>query len=173
MTSLIITLGHRLTSDGEPTDILDSRVKRAIGLANSIKNKSEEDVYLLFSGGVPEVYSNIQNFPTEANKMEELAVNYFKFPEENILKESNSKTTIENALYTRDKMVIFPLNIKRCYLVTSDFHMKRAARIFRRCLKDPLILVEDDTSNILDEEERNILDKKEMKYLEEEWPFDY
>jgi len=70
-----------------------------------------------------------------------------KYPDSCILIESNSRNTIENAVFS--KPVLQRAGLKPPYiLITSDFHMRRAAMIFRHegydIIADPVLSGEDD-----------------------------
>ncbi|WP_158991907.1 YdcF family protein [Mucilaginibacter sp. L196] len=55
----------------------------------------------------------------------------FKVPDSSILIESNSRNTIENAIFS--KQILQKSGLKPPYLlVTSDFHMRRAFMIFKK-----------------------------------------
>jgi len=55
----------------------------------------------------------------------------FNVPDSNIVVESNSRNTIENAIYS--KALLKKLGLRPPYLlVTSDFHMRRAEMIFEK-----------------------------------------
>jgi len=55
----------------------------------------------------------------------------FKVPDSSIVVESNSRNTIENAIYS--KVLLKKLGLRPPYLlVTSDFHMRRAKMIFEK-----------------------------------------
>lgn len=55
----------------------------------------------------------------------------FKVPDSSILIESNSRNTIENAVFS--KALLYKAGLKPPYLlITSDFHMRRAYMIFKK-----------------------------------------
>ncbi len=64
---------------------------------------------------------------TEAQDMKDLLVEY-GVPDEAILVEPKSRTTIENAQRTAE--LLRPKGIKEILLVTSAFHLRRATTLF-------------------------------------------
>jgi uncharacterized SAM-binding protein YcdF (DUF218 family) len=53
-------------------------------------------------------------------------------PEEDILGAAYSRNTIEDAVYTRG--LVRGLRVEKLYVVTSDYHLKRARAVFRELL---------------------------------------
>ncbi len=60
-------------------------------------------------------------------------------PKEAILLEDKSKSTEEDAIFTRDIMKQY--KYKSCILVTSPYHSKRAIKIFRKILGDEIKVI--------------------------------
>ena len=125
---VIVVLGRKLNSDGSPSDILLSRMEDAVTWYNWFSGFGE--TMLLLSGGLGAPgYADYFKFSktTEASVMKRIAVKLGVPPEQIVLEES-SKNTIENAEFTLD--ILNDYNYDELYLLTSDFHMKRALSIF-------------------------------------------
>jgi uncharacterized SAM-binding protein YcdF (DUF218 family) len=129
---VIVVLGRKLNSDGSPSDILLERMEDAVEWYKFLSGFSKETV-LLLSGGGPNGYSSYFQFSrtSEASVMKRIAVK-LGVPSKNIILEDQSKDTIENAKFTKKILDSLEINYEdELYLVTSDFHMKRALYIFR------------------------------------------
>ena len=126
MPTLIIVLGHALNLfSGEPSDILRKRVRAGVALWKKLagsSNPEEDPPALLVSGGATSLAH-----VTEAEVMQDLAAKD-GVPRKHILIEDKSLTTVGNAKGVW-KMGI-AAHYDPIYLVTSDFHMARARRIF-------------------------------------------
>jgi uncharacterized SAM-binding protein YcdF (DUF218 family) len=133
--NIIIVLGRKLNSEGYPSDILLKRMEDAVSWYKIISGSdSDKETVLLLSGGAgPDGYSRYYSFSKtkEASVMKRIAVK-LGVPSKNILLENSSKDTIENAKFTKNILdSLFEDDYNELYLVTSDFHMKRALCIFR------------------------------------------
>lgn len=121
----ILVLGgsiDTLTSKGEHIMLNDSaeRLTAAVALY-----KAGIAPRVLFTGGGGYVDKTMKEAPFAGKLLETLGV-----PKEAILLESESRNTFENAVYSKKKME--EAEIKRVVLVTSSWHMKRAAAIFKK-----------------------------------------
>lgn len=79
--------------------------------------------------------SHWEHFPpsiTEAGLMREYAIS-LGIPKKSIHIEEHSQNTFENALYVT-KLFLEPNNWKKVLIITSDFHIPRATRIFTKIL---------------------------------------
>lgn len=99
------------------------RIPRALELLRSRRSD-----YILFSGVEPGVSL------TDIVNQQGGAVTHIHTVWEKILTESRSRTTLENARVAH--AILTEKRAKRAVLVTSDYHMPRAARVFRRELSD-------------------------------------
>lgn len=121
MKKIIVCLGSGVGSDGSICPNTQKRVKKAVGT-----HKENPSVKIVFSGG----------FTNPAIKMSEAQAmfNYAKIvdsslSESSVILEEKSKDTIGNGIYTKE--LIDNSNYIDLFLVTSDFHMKRALWIFK------------------------------------------
>lgn len=127
----VVVLGHRLNRDGSPTAILASRVEACVGLADG-----DDVACIVLSGG-----DAARVGKSEARAMKELylairtggeppAAGGGAEPEmvPEVILEEGSASTVWNAIFC------LPLlrykGVGRVVLVTSDFHMPRAAMTF-------------------------------------------
>lgn len=109
-----IVLGARVRPDGSPSDALRDRVLLGVELL-----KRGLATRLVFTGGTPDAR------PTEASAMLTIAQRA-GVSRERIELESASTTTLENAARCAEQM-----SEREVLLVTCDFHLARAAAIFR------------------------------------------
>ena len=121
----IIVLGGGVESDGSLTWVSDTRVAKAVevfraGIAPRI----------IFSGRC----SLAQEEPpvTEAQAMADFA-RFLGAPPEALLLEEESRDTLGNAYFTREHY-LEPNGWTSVRVVTSDFHLSRAAWVFRKIL---------------------------------------
>jgi len=98
------------------------RIWQALNLYKTGKIKK-----ILISGGSGYV---IKKGLDEANQLKEILI-LWGIPEEDIISESDSKNTYENALFTTKKLEEIGYK-KRFLLITSAIHMKRAAACFSK-----------------------------------------
>jgi uncharacterized SAM-binding protein YcdF (DUF218 family) len=80
---------------------------------------------ILFSGGSGNLDKTIKEAPYAARLLEAIGV-----PKDAIILESESRNTFENAIYSKKAME--NAEIKRVVLITSCWHMPRAAAIFKK-----------------------------------------
>lgn len=112
MRDCVIVCGYPSNDDGTISNILESRIKKAIELY-----KNGEVNYLILSGGA------IHNSYCEALVMKEYAFNA-GVNIENILLEDKAKSTYHNMMYSKDIMIQYNLN--DCYVVTNSWHKIKA-----------------------------------------------
>jgi len=150
-STIIIVLGKRLNDDNTPSHILRSRVKSSCELFDKTPNSK-----LLMSGGT--VAGDIP----EAQVMRDLATSE-GVPEEDILIEAQSTNTIENAASSR--VLVKKLSPDQICIVTSDFHMPRAKKVFEIIFGDAYAIrcVTDDAE--LTPEEQSFEDRKESEAI--------
>ncbi|MBU0437738.1 YdcF family protein [Staphylococcus succinus] len=118
----IIVLGSGLVGDKVPP-LLASRINKGIELYNKYKNVKE--VKMIFSGGQGEDES-IPEGRAMANYARDKGV-----PNNQIIEETESKTTYENLLYSKKKMEKLLKNYN-CIVVTNNFHVLRAVLIAKK-----------------------------------------
>lgn len=117
----IIVLGGGVTKGGR----CPIRVKQRLDKALELYNKKFADKILL-SGKASKTLFN-DNF-NEARIMQKYLLEK-GFPKNRIVLEDKSQDTFENAYYS--KLIFEKNNYKRIILVTNEFHMKRAKKIFK------------------------------------------
>ncbi len=116
---VIVVLAGGLKPDGSPSIGTRERVNYGVFLF-----KKGLGDYLIFSGGAK------VNDQLEAEQMYRLALNEGVSPEAGI-KEAQSSSTYENAIYT--KKILSQYNIEgKIILVTSPYHMRRALACFKK-----------------------------------------
>jgi uncharacterized SAM-binding protein YcdF (DUF218 family) len=113
---IAVVLGARVFPDGTPSDALRSRVEVAVRLFSAGHASS-----LLFSGGSPD------GRPTEAEVAHRLARDA-GVPADRCLVETKSRSTFENA--REAAALLHPRGEREVIVVTSDFHLLRAAAHF-------------------------------------------
>ena len=115
---VIVVLGARVEADGRPSPALARRARRGVGLFHQGLAPR-----LLLSGGADGTR------PTEAEVMRALALGA-GVPESRLLLERESRSTWDNAAFTRDLMAAQGLS--SALLVTDRLHLPRALLCFRR-----------------------------------------
>jgi uncharacterized SAM-binding protein YcdF (DUF218 family) len=75
---------------------------------------------------------------TWASLMKEQAM-YLGVPKNAILLEDKSRTTEEDARFTKE--ILNKYRYKSCILVTSPYHSRRATKIFRKIMGDKIIVI--------------------------------
>ncbi len=114
---LIIVFGYPVNNDGSISPTQKSRVEEGINLyKNGLANK------ILFTGGA------VANHFVEAEIMKQYAQTK-NVPEADILTETQSINTIQNAFYS--KHIIQSLQANNLILVTSSYHTLRASYVFK------------------------------------------
>lgn len=106
------------------------------GLFNGASDRFIEGIELLATGKAKHLLISSGNGNLIPGKFKEADWVYtqlkkFKFPDSSILIESNSRNTIENAVFS--KKIILARHLSPPYLlVTSAFHMRRSMMIFKK-----------------------------------------
>jgi len=124
-----VVLGQSLKPDGSPPEVLVRRAAAAKSLLDDGKVTK-----VIVCGGDPAGVGR-----TEASKMKEVLVDA-GVAEDVIIMESQSTTTAENAWFV---LRWIPQGTGQLYLITSDFHMARAAFIFSSTFNYFYQMVED------------------------------
>lgn len=121
----IVVLGgtvDTMTSSGEQL-MLTGAAERLTGAV--LLYKTGIAPRILWTGGTGQLNQAVKEAPLAGRLLEMMGV-----PKEAILLESESRNTFENALFTKEMME--EAGIKRIVLVTSSWHMRRSAAIFRK-----------------------------------------
>lgn len=113
-----IVCGCQADETGEPTDILKSRVEKAVELW-----KKQKVRYLILSGGA------VHNEYVEAEVMKEYAVK-LGVPEESIVEEKKAVSTYHNLQYAA--RIMRHCGFSDCVVVTSGWHLRKADHYARR-----------------------------------------
>ena len=127
LDNVIVILGHNLL-DNPNKNI--KRVISGINLYNDLINSNQSTIVIL-SGGNP---SGIDQ--SEAMYMLNIIVNNFTNHRsilQNVYLENNSKTTIQNAIFTKELLnnPFLKNKYNRIIIVTTEEHINRAYRIFK------------------------------------------
>lgn len=113
---IIIVLGNPATIDCKPAPIMRERVNKGVELfKNKLSNK------ILFTG------SAVGNQCNESDVMYEYAIS-LGVPNTCIIRDGRAENTYQNAFYAIEQMK--KNNYKTAAIVTSQFHIKRACKIF-------------------------------------------
>ena len=117
----IVVLGYKLKDDGSIQDELVGRLQVALASAKKYPN-----AYVLVTGGG--TAANKKDV-TEAGKMAEWLVKK-GLKKNRILKETDSKTTVENVKYSYTLLSRDYSQIKSIAVITSDYHIRRGCLFF-------------------------------------------
>jgi len=127
----IIVLAGGLNEDGEPHDFVKSRLDEVIniyhnGIINNKKNK-----IICLGGGTYHKPPNLNKLNYVIHESSSCAVYLIEngVNENDVMREWSSYDTIANGFYFLTNFVL-PLKIKKCKIVTSNFHMERSKIIF-------------------------------------------
>lgn len=112
MKDCVIVCGYPTNNDGSISNILKSRIEKAIELYKDNKVK-----YIIVSGGA------IHNRFSEALTMKEYALQR-GIDENYILIENKAKSTYHNMMYSKEIMKKY--HFKNCYVVTNSWHRIKA-----------------------------------------------
>ncbi len=122
----IVVLGKGMERDNQLTSFGKESTKVAVDLFELGYSGK-----VIFSGGIGRW--NKGRGITEAEAMKDYAKKS-GMPGENIYTEAQSRDTVENAGYTKE--ILERMGAKKVVVVTTDFHIDRAAYIFDRLLGD-------------------------------------
>lgn len=148
----VIVLGFDVRPDGTLPEEGASRVRTGIELFNEVKAKQ-----LVMSGNVAHIHSYVPH-KTEAQAMADYAV-LQGFPSAKVLIENKSKSTYENAIYTKE--IIEANGWESIAVVTSQFHAQRAEYLFREVYGDNYHIGFTIARNCLSDAERSEINKLE------------
>lgn len=83
--------------------------------------------------------------------------------EQEVFSETISRETIGNAVYSKTE-VLKPEGFQKANLVTADYHIKRASRIFKRVLGPNFQITLKEAKTHYSPRERKALQRKELLY---------
>lgn len=112
MKDCVIVCGYPANEDGTISDILKSRIDKAIELYHD-----HQVQYIIVSGGA------IHNQYCEALIMKEYACKH-NVNEDMILIEDQAKSTYHNMMYSKEMMLKHDL--ETCYVITNSWHIIKA-----------------------------------------------
>ena len=118
---VIIILGNSINENGEPGDILKTRLDTGIEIFNMGLSKK-----IILTG------SSVHNNFIEAKIMEKYC-RQRKIPNDALLIEPYAKDTFENALFS--KKIMDNQGCNSALIVTSKYHKLRTKRIFRKIVE--------------------------------------
>jgi uncharacterized SAM-binding protein YcdF (DUF218 family) len=148
----VIILGFDVRPDGTLPEEGASRVRTGIQLYKEVGAKQ-----LVMSGNVAHIHSYTP-LKSEAQAMADYAV-LQGFPPAKILIENKSKSTYENAIYT--KKIVEANCWESIVVVTSQFHAQRAEYLFRKVYGDNYRIGFAVAHNCLSDAERSEINKLE------------
>ncbi|MCH4184984.1 MAG: YdcF family protein [Eggerthellaceae bacterium] len=106
-------------SGSEPTPLLAGRIDKGA----EVWQACSPDTKIIVSGG-----KGSDEVVSEAQAMETYLIEHYPIPREVIVKEDRSRTTMENLVYSKEIMDRLSGETPyRCAVVTSDYHVMRAA----------------------------------------------
>ena len=113
-----VVCGYFANEDGTPSEMMKSRVDKAVALW-----KQKKVGYLILSGGA------VSNKYVEAEVMRQYAIEQ-GVPDEYILKEKQAVSTYHNLQYAAK--IMSDLGFKDCIVVTNGWHLRKADHYARR-----------------------------------------
>jgi len=122
MKDCAIVCGYPTNEDGTISEILKSRIEKAIELY-----QKQQIQYIIVSGGA------IHNQYSEAYTMKDYAIKQ-GIPQDYILIENKAKSTYHNMLYSKDIMEDY--HLKNCYVITNSWHIIKAKYYAKQFLND-------------------------------------
>jgi len=124
----IAVLGYSLHTDGMPTKILNDRVIVASNYYQELKAEGRHPIVVFSGKGRKTEEENAESeFKSEADAMKSIALSK-NVDENDIIIETESKNTAENALFTLN--MLQEKKINTLIIATSDFHVLRTQYIF-------------------------------------------
>jgi len=146
--SILIVLGGPINNDLSPGVWLTSRLEKTIEFNNSIN-----PTYIIVTGGDTRKLGK-----SEADIMKEYLVKK-GISSNKIYCERNSINTIENGEFTYE-MVNYMNENTQIYVLTSEFHLKRAEMIFKYYFKNFIIKMVGANTPISKTELNNLKNKE-------------
>lgn len=127
----LIVLGCGLRKDGTPTPLLQSRIDRAIAFYKEQKSDTGKELVFITSGGKGDTEANSESFAMTRRLIER------GIPEEIIIREDDSRDTVQNMLFSKAKIAersengVYSNDQKVAY-ATSNYHVFRSGICARR-----------------------------------------
>ena len=115
-----VVLGYALNPDGS----LNQEAMGRCDVAYESAMKYPNSLIFVTGGGTAKNNKNV----TEGGQMKEYLVNIKGLDESRIVLEDKAMTTVQNAIYTIEKLVEY--NIKTITVITSDYHIRRGCILF-------------------------------------------
>lgn len=128
-----VVCGCRADEEGRPTEILKSRVEKAVDLWRNQKVR-----YLLLSGGA------VHNAHVEAEVMKAYAME-LGVPEAYIVEEKQAVSTYHNLKYAAE--IMKSCGFADCVVVTSGWHLRKADHYARRAGLRYVMVPADEPKN--------------------------
>ncbi|WP_260115773.1 YdcF family protein [Nicoliella spurrieriana] len=122
----IIILGAGLLNGNQVSPLLASRIDKGIQFYHQVLSKTGHAPLLICSGG----QGNDETIP-EGVAMREYAITH-GIPAEQVIAERQSKTTLQNMLFSKQVVVERQLPLTAGVYVTNDYHVFRAGIYARR-----------------------------------------
>jgi hypothetical protein len=132
MLTTIVVLGGPLSEDGRPGAWLAARLVAAANLFRTLRaaTSAPEPPTVVCSGASGEAEAMVRALAAQG------------VPQERCLRECRARNTLENALYAKEAIAADMVRRRggaggsggdaQVFVVTSDFHMRRAATVFSR-----------------------------------------
>ena len=121
----VVVLGSGLKGGGRVPPLLASRLERGLTVYQALLRRAKNDPVLIVSGG-----KGSDEQVSEADAMAGYVIER-GLPAERVVREDRSRTTEENMLFSKAIMER-SRPAYRCIIVTSNYHVFRAAMIARR-----------------------------------------
>lgn len=161
----VVILGRKLEIDGSASLLLQDRVTKGVEFFLQLEEQHPQSNWLILSGGV--VRSPAL---AEAQVMSEMALKMGIANNDRMLLDTCSRNTIENALNVYFLCVLH--HIHTVHLITSDFHMERALRIFRVIMPPllgydihPISLESQSFLSLAEQHHEHVVEKKMISLL--------
>lgn len=128
-----VVCGYPAKENGEPSDIMKSRVEKAVELIR----KKKADCLILSGGAVANEYN-------EAEVMAEYAVK-MGVSESVIIKETAAVSTYHNMMYVKE--IMEHNHFKNCIVVTNGWHLRKADYYSRKFRLDYVMAKAEEPEN--------------------------
>lgn len=127
----IIVLAGGINENSEPHDFVKIRLDKTIKLYNDNLEKNIKTKIICLGGGTYHKPPNLNKLNYVIHESSACAIYLVNngIEEKNIMREWSSFDTIANGFYCMVNFII-PLKIKKCFIVTSNFHIERSKIIF-------------------------------------------
>lgn len=141
--NIIIILGQMLNKDGSAPVYMLQRLKKAVDLIKSQKLDLLDTLFIPTGSDVSNSAYGIntndakKKHCTEAELMKNILNKEYKIPNKNIVCEPQAFNTVQNFYYVF--LLLYEKHItkvKNCFIVSSDFHIKRSRIFFQTLYTD-------------------------------------